>query len=355
MKPLTALCLIWMLLASCALAALPAPTVAPHGEATGTGADASSAQDGDVGNSAVVAVPDMLGLQGAAFHVALMGEHFDRAGAPVTLLPVANPFAGQTALLDGKADVAILPVPAVARSVKEPRPLVALGVITAANPLNFVVAAIVAKERGLLDRRPFAERMAGLKGLTIGLPQGAIAGQTLADILDAASLAPGKDVTLLVLPREELVPALQSGRVQGLVAHHPDVNRAVGEAGAVVVLHTSAGDGPVPTAQPMAWYVLATTREYHASHGEALRRLLLGLQSAQQWVHDDPDAAARLLRPRFGDLSDAAFAEGVRLYFAAVPVTPLISEDAYRNALRSVRAEVADFDRAVDNSLLMLP
>jgi hypothetical protein len=79
---------------------------------------------------------------------------------------------------------------------------------------------------------------------------------------------------------------------------------------------------------------------------------MAGLGNAQRFLRNDPQAAASMLRSRFMDISDAAYAEGVRIYFPAVPATPSISESAYLNALRSVDAAPAPFERAVDNSLL---
>gem|GEM_PF-3672108 len=298
----------------------------------------------------VVAVPVMLRLQGASFHLAIVGKHFAKAGLDVQIKEVDRAFSAQEALLDGTAQLAVLPMPAVAKSVNGNRPYVAIGAINQGNPLNVVAAHSVAQERGLLDERPFPQRMAGLKGLEIGLPQGPIARRTIADVLAAAGLDLNSDVTLVVLPEPELVPALRSGRVQALVCHEPDVETAIVDVGADLIVHTTKGDGLIPTAQPMAWYVLATTREYAQGHAEELRALVRALGNAQQALLSGPDAAALALRGEFPELSDGTYAQGVKIYFPGAARTPEITEASYRNALRAGGTDYVPFEQAIDLS-----
>ena len=112
------------------------------------------------------------------------------------------------AVRQGQADMALVPMLQVVRSLDSPRPLVAIGVVAGRTQLNVVVSGDIALQLGLTTASPMEDRLRGLEGLRLGHPPGPLGINTAKAVVEAAGLSPEQDVELVPVRGEDQVNAL---------------------------------------------------------------------------------------------------------------------------------------------------
>ena len=290
-----------------------------------------------------------IGIQVASLLVAIQGGYLEDEGVKATLSIFDEGMALQMAVRLGSVALAVAPMRLVVQSVNSPRPLVAVGAISGRPNLNIVVAGVIAQERGLTSASSLEERLAALKGLKIGHPPGPQQGVNFATkLLEVAGLSLDGDTELISVRGEDQVSALRGGQVQAFVGHHPYIEEAIVEQGAFLLVHASAGE--LSSLEPFPLHVLATTQDYIAKNEETLQAVLRGLLKAQQVIRDDPDLAKGIIIAALPDLDGPNLEEGVKIYFPAVPPSPLITPEGYKIVTELLGlSEVGSFDVVVDN------
>jgi ABC-type nitrate/sulfonate/bicarbonate transport system substrate-binding protein len=292
-----------------------------------------------------IALPSV-GIQAMALTTAVEGGFFDKRGANVTLMPMGDATEIMMAIRQGRVDIAVVPLLLVAQSLDSPRPLVAIGAV-AGSLLNVVVAGGIAQDLGLTIDSPLQDRLSGLEGLRIGHPPGPLGVKTAQAVVEAAGFDPGQDVELISVPGEDQVAALAAGDIDALVAHHPHLEEAIVDEGAMLLLHLTGGEVPSAGAFPLLVLAVPTGG---AKDEEALTSVLAALAEAQQAIHDDPTIAMLALESAFPDLSGPLLEQGLNIYLASVPTTPVITPEGYDTALRAFGVGAVPFDQVVDNS-----
>lgn len=250
------------------------------------------------------------------------------------------------AVRQGRVDMAVVPVLMVVQSLNSPRPLVAIGEVAGSN-LNVVVAGGIARDLGLTTESPLQDRLSGLEGLRIGHAPGPLVVNTAQAVVEAAGLDPGQDVELISVRGEDQVAALTGGDIDAIVGHHPYLEEAIVGEGAMLLLHLTGGE--IPSVGTFPLLVLAVPAG-GAMDEEVLTSVLAALAEAQQAIHDDPTAAMQALESAFPDLSGPLLEEGLNIYLASVPTTPVITREAYDTALKAFGISAVPFDQVVDNS-----
>ena len=296
-----------------------------------------------------IAVPPT-GIQALALSTAIEAGYLDEHGIEVVLSTLDNGIEVLRALRQGGVPMAVLPMFQVIQSTNSPRPLVAVGAIGGSINLNVVVAGAVAQQRGVTPESPLEERLAALEGLVLGHPPGLLGVNTARGVLERAGLDPDQDVELVPVPGAEQVAALRDGRIDAFVGHHPYLEQAIVNDGAVLLLNLTGGELPSLGAFPHP--VLATTPGYLEQGAEVLRAVLSGLRDAQAAIRQDSTVAARALESAFPDLSGPILAEGIAIYVPGVPESPLITQEAYDTAIRVFGVNPAPFEQVVDNSFI---
>lgn len=288
-----------------------------------------------------------IGIQAMALTTAVEGGFFDKHGLDVTLMTMAaDPLEVMMAIRQGRVEMALLPVIQVVQSLNSPRPLVAVGQVAGSN-LNVVVAGGIAQDRALTTDSPLQDRLSGLEGLRIGHPPGPIGVNTAQAVIEAAGLDPAQDVELIPVRGEDQVSALVGGDIDAFVGHHPFLEEAIVGEGAMLLLHLTGGE--VPSAGSFPLLVLSVLAD-GAMDEEVLTGVLAALAEAQQAIHDDPTVAMQALESAFPDLSGPLLEEGLNIYLAGVPTTPVIPQEAFDIALTLFGVSSVPFDQAVDNS-----
>jgi NitT/TauT family transport system substrate-binding protein/sulfonate transport system substrate-binding protein len=129
--------------------------------------------------------------------------------------------------------------------------------------------------------------VAGLRGKRIGLPRGTGAEGYLLGILSQNGMSPS-DVTLVNIGPANLVTGLRQGDVDAIAIWEPVASAAaLRVAGATRIIA-----GGCPTCYDPG--TVLTTRAVIAQRAEQLRRFWLAFAEAEQWVRQNPDAAAEI-------------------------------------------------------------
>ena len=289
-----------------------------------------------------------LGIQAMALTTAIEDGFFDKQGVKVTLAPLESGSEVMRAVRLGQADLAVVPMLQVVRSLNSPRPLVAIGAVSGRTQLNVVVSGDIALRQGLTAASSLEDRLQGLKGLRLGHPPGPLGINTAKAVVEAAGLSPEQDVELVPVPGEEQVSALAGGDIDAFVGHHPYLEQAIVEEGAVLLLHLSGGELPSLGTFPMQ--VLAIPAGETPSEG--VLAVLAALGEAYKAIHEDPTVAERALESAFRDLTGPLLEQGLRVYLPTVPTTPVITQEAYDTALKAFGLSAVAFDQVVDNSFI---
>ncbi len=229
---------------------------------------------------------------------------------------------GTQLLLEGMADVGILPAPKALTLIEQRQPILIVASLFWHDPVNLVVQPKVAQSRGLSLDQPLAERLRGLRGLSVGVANGPAS--RLRALFASAGLDADRDIEMVVLPGAAQNAAFASHAVDALYAHTPYLETALVDQGAVLIVNQSAGK--VPQVAYVLNHMLATTPAYANANADVLVRLIRALYRAQQLIHTDHMAAVTALRRSNVKLKAPQGLETiVSLYEPAIPQTPLVS------------------------------
>ena len=318
-----------LLLAVLALPLVAAPAAGPAHAATPT--------------PVRVLVPDPDNLQYLAFWVALGAGHFKQEGLTVRVVPAGAPGAASQEFMSGAAEIAILPPPQYGQLVSQGQPVLAFANLLQHEPANVVVQREIAAARGLTPALALHERVRRLQGLRIGVASGPASRLRL--LLAAAGLEPDRDAQLVLVPGEEQVTAFAERRVDALFAHTPYLEEVLRHHGASLAANLSSGE--FPALAGMQLHVLATRRDFAATHGQVLTSLARGIQRAQRLLHTDKTASSRALREaRMVGLDLALVDTTIALYAPAVPRSPAVSPEAAQRAVQAWGGGAAGFGAA---------
>jgi ABC-type nitrate/sulfonate/bicarbonate transport system substrate-binding protein len=272
-----------------------------------------------------VIVPERGNLQYLSFWVAQGAGYLD-AKVRVPDSP------GETAKLfqPGAAQVAVLPPPLFFQLVGDGVPLVAVANLLRNDAINLVVRQSVAAARKLDPKLPLAEKLRRLKGLKLGVAPGPVS--RLRALYQSAG-AP-LDVEVVTLMGQEQNQALAEGRVDGLYAHTPFLERALATQGCVVVINQSGGEVPALAARQI--HMLAVTEPMLRTQRATVDKLVEAIARAEKLLRTDRRAALAALFQAVPPQDDAARSLATRLvdlYAAAIPENPDVSVEGLKRAL----------------------
>src|SRR5215469_548535 len=142
---------------------------------------------------------------------------FQQEGLVPQLLVAATPHEDGRQLLNGEADVAVLPPPMFLGMMAEEKPILLFASLLANEPIDLVVRKDVAEARHLSLAAPLAERLRALKGIKVGVAGGPP--PRLRTLFASVGMNADEDIeTVLVWGRDQ-VQAFASRQVDALFAH----------------------------------------------------------------------------------------------------------------------------------------
>jgi ABC-type nitrate/sulfonate/bicarbonate transport system substrate-binding protein len=267
-----------------------------------------------------VIVPERGNLQYLTFWVAVGAGYIDAQ-------PRYPDSPGETGKLFTKdaAQVAVLPPPLFFQIVADGVPLVAVANLLRNDPIDLVVRQNVAPKAG-----PLKQKLEKLKGLRIGVAPGPMT--RFQELWRSAHLQPTVEVVTLM--GQEQNQALADGKVDGLYAHTPYLERALGQQNCVVVVNQAGGEVPELSARQI--HTLAVTQKMLREQRPLVDKLIAGIARAEKLIHENRGAALEALlkaAPPTGKDGRALTQRLLDLYLAAIPDTPQVTVEGLKRAL----------------------
>jgi NitT/TauT family transport system substrate-binding protein len=161
-----------------------------------------------------------------------------------------------------------------------------IGAVTAQYASNIVVSGEWAKLKKLSAQSSYAERLAALKGITIGtVDRGGGVDQLIHFLAKEAKLNPQSDMEIPVIGAgEAMLAAFSRGRIQGFGHSSPVSDTAVKDMNGFMLFNMSRGE-----VKPLDGFLYISTmvRESWAkTHEDATVRFLRAVQRALTDIHD---------------------------------------------------------------------
>ncbi|MBX3226051.1 MAG: ABC transporter substrate-binding protein [Labilithrix sp.] len=292
-----------------------------HGLAGGRTADAREAVR--------VLVPDRDNLQYASFWLAQGAGYFADEGYDVELVVPSAPAQTATFFEERKADVAVLPPPVYAGLVARRVPVVLVANLLANDPIDLVVRRSVLEARGLRADMPLRERLAGLRGVKLGIAPHPPS--RLRALYTSVGLDADVDVEMVILHGKEQNAAFHDGSVDALYAHTPYLERAIVHDDAVMLVDQNRGEVPVLAGRQI--HALAVHRSLLELRAGLATALVRAIARAEELVHRAPAEAAAVFARMFPARDRRELETIVRLYEPAIPKTPAVSAAQIPNAV----------------------
>jgi NitT/TauT family transport system substrate-binding protein len=212
--------------------------------------------------------------------------YFDAEGLDVEIINTGSAPKAYAALAGGNVEFLVASPVAGFRARAAGLDSLIVGAVTSQYASNIVVSGEWAKARKLTATSSYAERLAALKGITIGtVDRGGGVDQLIHFLAKEAKLNPQTDMEIPVIGAgEAMLAAFSRGRIQGFGHSSPVSDTAVREMNGFMLFNMSRGE-----VKPLDGflYISAMVRESWAkTHEDATVRFLQAIQRALATIHD---------------------------------------------------------------------
>jgi len=278
-----------------------------------------------------VVVPTADNLSFMSFWIALGAGYFRDEGLDVQVIVPPNPLETGNFLLQGRADVAVMPPPKFLPMIASEDPIVVFGNLLQNDAINLIVRPEVMVERGLSADMPLEERLRGISGLKVGVSLGPPT--RLRVLFNSVGLDADRDIEMVIIHGAEQNQAFEDGLVDALYTHTPYLERALIRQGAVMLVNQSAGEVAELGGQRQS-HGLVTTRAFAGSDRDVLVKFIRAIGRAQELAHTDLAATVQaVLDSGIPDLDRELVETIVAIYAPAIPATPVVSVVGVARAL----------------------
>lgn len=224
--------------------------------------------------------------------------------------------------------------------------------------LNIVMHRDAARERGITETSPLADKVRALKGLKLSsFAPGSISHHLWVHYLLKAGLDPQKDVQIIALgTAPSLLLALEKRQIDAFATGTPTPEAAAARGIGVMVVDNSAGEDP--DFAEFMMNVLVVAPETAKQQPELVRKVVRALLKANAWLLDHrADEALPALKPVLSGLDDAVIVAGIQKVRLGIPRNGRVTERAVtltQEFLRRVGAlkSVIPYDQVVTNEFL---
>jgi ABC-type nitrate/sulfonate/bicarbonate transport system substrate-binding protein len=283
-----------------------------------------------------VLVPKDGNLQYMSFWVAQAGGFFAREGVDVELVFPSAPQQAESMFESGKTEAAVLPPPMYLRFIGAKVPILLVANLLRNDPIDLIVRKSILDERKLTASMPLKERLAGLKGLRLGVAPHPPT--RLRALFASVGLDVDKDLELVILHGREQNAAFAGGEVDALYAHTPYLEKALVHDGASILVEQTRGE-----------FATLANRQIHCltfrrSIAEARPNLVIAatraIGAAETSIHASPKETVDLLAKTFPARERRELETIVQLYEPAIPDTPDVRVEDLAPALALFPADL---------------
>jgi len=273
-----------------------------------------------------------------AFLPAYVAEHmgyFAAEGVDLKTMRASTAQAGLAAVMSGGAHYYLSTPVAGARSAAAGAPLVNCGALMNQNPSNIVLDAAVAKRLGLtgdLSKMSVEDRVRKLRDLRLAAhTAGSSPDITLRFLARRAGMNPEKDLQVLPITGDSILPAFDQKRIDGFIYSSPLAENGVIRHGGVNIL--SLADGSYAPLAGQLSITLVCNRDWVEKQTEAAAATLRAIWRAMLLMKSDPATARAAARKAFPALEERIFDASFDTNMRAFPDSPRISEKQMTDAL----------------------
>jgi len=276
-----------------------------------------------------IVVPDPDNLQYLSFWVAVGAGYFRDEGVELEPWIPPAPQATTQAVVEGKAEVAVLSPPMYLELIDRRVPVVLVANLLKNDAINLIVRRTVIESRKLSPSASLVDRLRGLHGLKIGIAPNPP--RRLRALFASVGLDADRELQLVILSGPQQNAAFERGEVDALYAHTPYLEKALTDDGAMMWVNQSAGE--VPSLATRQIHALVVTRAFAAAQPRVVTAMTRAIYRAQKLVHADRAAAAAAIERQFPAMAPRHVEAILALYAPAVPESPVVSADGFAPAL----------------------
>jgi NitT/TauT family transport system substrate-binding protein len=257
--------------------------------------------------------------------------YFAEEGLDVAVIVTGGSGPDIRALIAGEVDFTFTPGDNVLLAFQEGKRLVM--VMSGLNRLfiNWAMHRDVARERGITEATPLADKLKALKGLTVGVTTpGALTAHLAAFVIRKAGYVPQQDVKILpVGSGPTWLAALENRKVDVALTATPTPETAIQRGFAIMFIDNAKGEDPSFTEFLMA--NLITRPEVLEKSPDLVRRMARALVRANQWARAaGVDEVAAALRPTFAQTDAAIHLAGVKAVLPAINADGRTTERSFQ-------------------------
>ncbi|HEY7165900.1 MAG TPA: ABC transporter substrate-binding protein [Candidatus Binatia bacterium] len=197
--------------------------------------------------------------------------------------------------------------------------------------INWAMHKDAAKSKGITESTPLAEKIKGLKGLTVGVTNpGALTAHLAAFVIRKAGYNPQQDVQIIPIGAGPTwLAALENRKVDVALTAPPVPETAISRGVAIMFINNARGEDP--SVPEFLMENLVARPETLAKDPETVRRMVRAMTRANQWaIKSTPEQVADALKPFMAQTAPDLLLSGVKA------VLPALSSDG-RVTERSVQ------------------
>lgn len=266
------------------------------------------------------------------YYVAEGGGFFEEEGLVPETVEVHTGAGILAAAVSGSVDAAMITAGEIYVSRSEGAPVTGFAQVEYLGT-NIVIKKSKMDELGITEESSDAERIRALKGLRIGVTgAGSGSDQVLRYFAKAGDLDPDDDMQVIATGGAgNSVAGFAAGRFDAIAISSPQSDIAIQRGEGAYLFNVANGDYK-PLANNL-YITAAASDRVVAKKADVLRCFTTALARAQKYIHDDPDAAAKVAQPSMGDVDPAIYAEAFQSNINSWPSSPVIDMDAAKAAL----------------------
>lgn len=281
------------------------------------------------GERLTVLVPKDGNLQYMSFWVAQAGGYFAREGIDVELVFPSAPQQAEGMFESGKTEAAVLAPPMYLRFIGAKAPIVLVANLLRNDPIDLIVRRSILDERKLTASMPLKERLAGLRGLRIGVAPHPPT--RLRALFASEGLDVDKDLELVILHGREQNAAFSEGKVDALYAHTPYLEKALVQDGASMLVEQTRGE--FATLSNRQIHCLTFRRSVADARPSLVLAAARAIGAAEKSIHASQKDTVDLLARTFPARDRRELETIVRLYEPAIPDSPEVHVEDLAPAL----------------------
>ncbi len=272
-----------------------------------------------------------LGFYGAPIMVAEKMGYFRDENIDFDLLFVKSGGAAMSALMSGAGQFYIAPFASTIQAIDKGANVKIFAPIMNQYASNVLVSKEVKDRFSLNENTPVAKRIEALKGLRIAAHMPGTSPDLLVRyIAKQQGWNPERDLTIMPITTEAMIPALQNKRVDSFVISPPTADMGIMQAKAFMLLNVVAGEYP-PLDGFMSNGLIANT-EWLAKDEEKAVRILKATWRAIKFIEENPEEAKERVKGYFPELDPKVLDAGFQDQRKAIPsVLRMTDLDIQRN------------------------